>query len=50
MDVDVAVDLDLGGVDALVAAVEGDYYVSAEMARDAVVRHSSFNRFISRLG
>lgn len=43
MDIDVAVALDLGQVDLLVAAVEGDYYVSADSARDAVVRHSSFN-------
>jgi hypothetical protein len=43
MDIDVAVVLDLARVDRLVEAVEGDYYVSAEMARDAVVRHSSFN-------
>ena len=43
IDVDVAVVMELPDVDALVEAVEGDYYVSAEMARDAVERHSSFN-------
>ena len=43
MDVDVAVVLDFADVDALVAAVEGEYYVSAPMVRDAIARHSSFN-------
>lgn len=43
MDVDVAVALGVDQVAGLVAAVEGEYYVSAEMARDAVVMHSSFN-------
>lgn len=43
MDVDVAVALDAGQIPALVAAVESDYYVSVEMVRDAVHRHSSFN-------
>ncbi len=43
MDVDVAVVLEPGQIDHLVAAVDGDYYVDAEMARDAVQRHSSFN-------
>lgn len=43
MDVDVAVLLDIDHVDRLVAAVADDYYVSAEMVRDAVLRHSSFN-------
>ncbi len=43
MDIDVAVALDGGQVDRLVSAVEGDYYVSAAMVRDAVERHSSFN-------
>jgi len=43
MDIDVAVVLDLGHIDELVAAVEADYYVSAESAREAVIRHSSFN-------
>lgn len=43
MDIDVAVALDLVHVDQLVVAVAGDYYVSPELAREAVVRHSSFN-------
>ena len=43
MDVDVAVALDAGQIQALVAAVESDYYVSIKMVRDAVRRHSSFN-------
>lgn len=43
MDIDVAVALGLGNLDRLVAAVKDEYYVSAEMARDAVLRHSSFN-------
>jgi hypothetical protein len=43
MDIDVAVALDLGHVDQLVSAVEGEHYVSSELAREAVVRHSSFN-------
>ena len=36
MDIDVAVALGAGDLDRLVAAVETEYYVSAEMARDAV--------------
>lgn len=43
MDVDVAVALGMDRVDDLVAAVESEYYVSADMVRDAVARHSSFN-------
>lgn len=43
MDIDVAVALELGQVNVLVEAVQGDYYVSSDMARDAVVRSSSFN-------
>jgi hypothetical protein len=43
MDIDVAVAIDLEHIDRLVAAVEDDYYVSADQAREAVVRHSSFN-------
>ena len=43
MDVDVAVALELVDVDRLVEAVQADYYVSAEMARDAVSHHSAFN-------
>jgi len=43
MAVDVAVALDAGQVDALITAVEADNYVSADMAREAVRRHTSFN-------
>lgn len=43
MDIDVAVALELGHIDQLVAAFEMEYYVSSELAREAVVRHSSFN-------
>ena len=43
MDIDVAAALGLGNLDRLVAAVKDEYYVSAEMARDAVLRHSSFD-------
>lgn len=43
MDIDIAVALEVGQIDALVAAVEDEYYISSEMARDAVARHSSFN-------
>lgn len=42
MDIDVAVRLGLDRVDELVRAVAEDYYVSVDMVRDAVVRHSSF--------
>lgn len=43
MDIDVAVSIDLDHVDRLVAAVGDQYYVSAEMAREAVLHGSSFN-------
>lgn len=43
MDIDVAIQLDVGRVPGLVAAVANDYYVSEAMALDAVERHSSFN-------
>jgi len=43
MDVDVAVVLDVDDVDRLVEAVEADYYMSAEMAREAVLAKSPFN-------
>lgn len=35
MDIDVAVGLELAGVDDLVAAVADEYYVSEDMVRDA---------------
>ena len=40
MDIDVAIQLDVGRVPGLVAAVANDYYVSEAMALDAVDRHS----------
>ncbi len=43
MDIDVAVALDPDVVGDLVVAVAEEYYVSEDMVRDAVVRHSSFN-------
>jgi transcriptional regulator with XRE-family HTH domain len=43
MDIDVAVALDPAVVGDLVAAVAEEYYVSEDMVRDAVARHSSFN-------
>lgn len=43
MDIDVAVVLRAGQVDRLVVAVQDDYYVSAEQAREAALRHTSFN-------
>jgi hypothetical protein len=43
MDIDVAVDIDLAGVEDLVAAVAEEYYVSLQMVREAVTTHSSFN-------
>jgi hypothetical protein len=41
VDIDVAVALEVGDVDELVAAVQAEYYVSAEMAHDAVLHHQS---------
>jgi hypothetical protein len=43
MDIDVAIQVDVGRVPDLVAEVASDYYVSEAMALDAVERHSSFN-------
>ncbi len=43
MDIDVAVQLDVGHVHDLVAAVRDDYYVSEDMVRDALTHASSFN-------
>ena len=43
MDIDMAVRMSLDHVDRLVAAVIDQYYVSADMVRDAVIRKSSFN-------
>lgn len=43
VDIDVAVLLSERDIDPLVQVVSGDYYVSAEMVREAVIDHSSFN-------
>ncbi len=43
MDIDVAVQLEVGRVHDLVAAVCDDYYVSEDMVRDALTNASSFN-------
>lgn len=43
MDVDLVADLGETDVDALVGALQNDYFVAAEAAREAVVRRSSFN-------
>lgn len=42
-DVDIVLDFDMDGADALVRALEGDYYVDAGAVREAVRRRSSFN-------
>ena len=42
-DADLIVDLPEAQLGALVARLEGAYYVSEDAARDAVRRHSSFN-------
>lgn len=42
-DVDVAIRLRLDQVTDVVAAFEGEFYVSAEAAREAIRRNSSFN-------
>lgn len=42
-DADVVVDLPLSRVGELVAALAGRFYIDEEMARDAVLRASSFN-------
>lgn len=42
-DVDFVAEIRLEQVDAIVAALEGDFYVDGEMIRDAIRRRSSFN-------
>jgi hypothetical protein len=43
VDVDIAVHLAGGDLEQLITLIEPDYYVSLDMARDAVDRGSSFN-------
>lgn len=43
MDVDFAVQLDLGQVDSLATSLAADFYVQPDTMRDAVVRRSMFN-------
>ena len=43
MDVDIVADLQPPQVDGLVQALESDFYVDAESARDAIERRGSFN-------
>jgi len=43
IDVDLVADLGLEHVDALVSALKQDYYIDAEMIRDAIRRRESFN-------
>ncbi len=42
-DVDLVADLHLAHVDRLVAALQGDFYVDADVVRDAVQRRATFN-------
>jgi hypothetical protein len=43
IDIDIVADLQAHHVDLLVEQLERDYYVDAEMARDAIRRRTSFN-------
>ena len=43
MDVDLVSTIKMSQVDDLVKSLEGHYYVSAEMIREAIRRHASFN-------
>jgi hypothetical protein len=43
VDVDIVADLRLAHVGPLVARLEADYYIDADMIRDAIRRRSSFN-------
>lgn len=43
VDADLVADLEAGHVAALVAALEADYYIDAEMVREAIAGHSCFN-------
>ena len=43
MDVDLVASVEMSQVEDLVKSLEAHYYVSAEMIRDAIRRHASFN-------
>lgn len=43
MDVDLVANVEIRQVNSLVKALQKDYYVDAEMIRDAIHRHTSFN-------
>ena len=43
MDVDLVADIEIHQVNHLVKALETDYYINAEMIRDAIGRSTSFN-------
>jgi len=43
MDVDLVANVEIRQVDRLVKALEKDYYIDAEMVRDAIHRSASFN-------
>jgi len=43
MDVDLVSNVKMSQVDDLVQSLEADYYISAEMIREAIRRHASFN-------
>jgi hypothetical protein len=42
-DVDLVANVEVSQVNRLVASLDADYYVSAEMIREAIQRHASFN-------
>lgn len=42
-DVDLVADIQLSQVDAVTKAMAGEFYVDADMIRDAIRRHASFN-------
>lgn len=42
-DVDLVADIQLSQVDAVTKAMVGEFYVDADMIRDAIRRHASFN-------
>ncbi len=42
-DVDLVADVEMSQVDGLVRSLEAEYYISAEMIRDAIRRRASFN-------
>ncbi len=42
-DVDLVADIDIHHVEALVHVLQGEFYIDANMIRDAIVRRASFN-------